>query len=86
MAVEDAGPDTREEFEISTRFRRLIEERIECLELQAASDESQLAHLDNGDHIRRQKRLVAVERAEAQRMRRLLDNSGTRVPPPLSAH
>ena len=82
MPVEDAGPDTREGLEISSRFRRLIEERIERLEKDADSDEANLAILHNGDHIRRHMRLVAVQRAEAQRMRQFIDNSGTRVPPP----
>jgi hypothetical protein len=83
MPIEDAGPDAREGFEISSRFRLLIEERIERLEQDADGDEAQLAQLDNGDHVRRQKRLVAVQRAEARRMRQFLDNCGTRIPPPL---
>jgi len=82
MPVEDAGPDTREGLEISSRFRRLIEERIERLEKDADSDEANLAVLRNSDHIRRHMRLIAVQRAEAQRMRQFIENSGTRVPPP----
>lgn len=82
MAVEDAAPDTREAFEISARFRLLIEERIERLERDADSDEAQLAFLRHGDHIRRHMRLIAVQRAEARRMRSFIDHSGTRVPPP----
>ena len=85
MAVEDAGPDTREGFEISARFRRLIEDRIERLEQDADSDEAQIPRLQNHDHIRRQKRLVAVQRAEARRMRHFVDSSGTRIPPPMLA-
>jgi hypothetical protein len=85
MAVEDAGPDTREGFEISARFRRLIEDRIERLEQDADSDEAQIPRLQNDDHIRRQKRLVAVQRAEARRMRHFVDSSGTRIPPPMLA-
>ena len=85
MPVEDAGRGTQHGFEISSRFRLLIEERIERLESDAASDEAQIAHLHNGDHIRRQRRLVAIQRAEAQRMRHLLDSSGTRIPPPMIA-
>jgi hypothetical protein len=82
MPVEDAGSSTREGLEISSRFRRLVEERIERLEKDADRDEAQLAVLRNGDHIRRHMRLVAVQRAEAQRMRQFIDSSGTRVPPP----
>lgn len=83
MAVEDAAPDTREGLEISARFRQLIEERIERLERDADSDEAQLAVLRNADHIRRHMRLIAVQRAEARRMRSFIGNSGTRVPPPM---
>ena len=83
MAVEDAAPETREGFEISARFRRLIEERIVRLEKDADGDEAQLAVLFNADHIRRHMRLIAVQRAEARRMRSFIENSGTRVPPPM---
>ena len=82
MAVEDTAPDTREVIEISTRFRQLIEERIERLERDADGDEAQLALLRHADHIRRHMRLVALQRAEAKRMRSFIDSSGTRVPPP----
>ena len=78
-----AGPDAREGFEISSRFRRLIEDRVKRLEQDADSDEAQLAFLRHGDHIRRHMLLVAVQRAEARRMRQFLESSGTRVPPPL---
>lgn len=83
MAVEDAAPDIRESLGISARFRQLIEERIERLEKDADRDEAQLAVLRNADHIRRHMRLIAVQRAEARRMRCFIDNSGTRVPPPM---
>ena len=83
MPVEDAAPNTREGLEISSRFRILIEERIERLERDAASDEAALALLRHGDHIRRQMRLIAVQRAEAKRLRQFLDHSGTRIPPPM---
>jgi hypothetical protein len=81
--MEDTAPDSREGFEISSRFRRLIEERIEHLEKDADADEAQLAALRHGDHIRRHMRLIAVQRAEARRMRGFLENSGTRIPPPM---
>jgi len=72
-----------EGFEISPRFRRSLEERIERLEKNAVFDEAQVDRLIDGDHIRRQMRLVAVERAEALRMRLFLDRANTRLPRPL---
>jgi hypothetical protein len=69
-----------ESFEISPRFRQSIEERIARLESDADLDEAQLARLENADHIRRQMRLVAAERAEALRMRIFLDRATTRPP------
>ena len=83
MPLEHPAPDSREGFDISSRFRSLIEERIERLEKDAAGDEAQLAVLRHGDHIRRHMKLIAVQRAEARRMRSFLDHSGTRVPPPM---
>lgn len=74
---------TQEGFEISPRFRKTIEERIERLEKDATFDEEQLANLFDLDHIRRHMRLVAVQRAEALRMRLFLDRSRTRLPRPL---
>lgn len=74
---------THEGFEISPRFRQTIEDRIARLERDAALDEAQVAHLADGDHIRRQMRLVATERAEALRMRLFLDKARTRLPRPL---
>jgi hypothetical protein len=72
-------------FEISPRFRHTIEERVARLERDADHDEAQVALLQNGDHIRRQLRLVAVERAEALRMRLFLDRARPRLPRPLIA-
>ena len=69
-----------EVFEIGPRFRQTIEERIARLERDAAHDEAQLDRLDDIDHIRRQMRLVAVERAEALRLRLFLDRSRIRQP------
>ena len=74
-----------ETVEISPRFRKTIEDRIARLEQDADTDESQIANLVNPDHIRRQRRLAAVERAEALRMRIFLDRAGTRMPRPLIA-
>ena len=67
-----------EGFEISPRFRRTIEERLARLESDAQWDEAQISRLVNSDHIRRQRRLVAAERAEALRMRIFLERSRTR--------
>jgi hypothetical protein len=74
-----------EGFEISPRFRRTVEERIARLEKDAEFDEAQISVLDDVDHIRRQMRLVAVERSEALRMRIFLDRARTRLPRPLIA-
>jgi hypothetical protein len=74
-----------EGFEISPRFRRTLEERIARLEQDAIQDEAQVALLENGDHIRRQMRLVAMQRSEALRMRLFLDRANTRLPRPLIA-
>ena len=66
-------------FEISPRFRSTIEERIARLERDAAHDEALVAMLEDGDHIRRQMRLVAMQRSEALRMRLFLDNAQARL-------
>jgi len=73
----------QESFEISPRFRKTIEERIERLERDSKFDEAQIDHLDDIDHIRRQMRLVAAQRAEALRLRLFLDRARTRLPRPL---
>jgi len=73
----------QEGFEISPRFRQSVEERIVRLERDARYDEGQLDRLDDIDHIRRQMRLVATQRAEALRMRIFLDRARTRSPRPL---
>jgi ribosome-associated translation inhibitor RaiA len=72
-----------EGYEISPRFRRTIEERIARLERDAESDETFTAQLVDGDHIHRQMRLVAMQRAEALRMRLFLDRARPRLPRPL---
>jgi len=70
-------------FEISPRFRRSIEERIARLERDADFDEQQLGLIFNDDHLRRQRRLIAAQRAEALRMRIFLDRAATRLAAPL---
>ncbi len=74
-----------EGFEISPHFRRTIEERIARLEQDAAADEAHAALLKNGDHLRRHMRLVAVQRAEALRMRLFLDRTSSHLPRPMIA-
>jgi hypothetical protein len=76
---------TSEGFEISPRFRQTVEERIARLEKDAEFDETQVAFLTDGDHIRRHMRLVALQRGEALRMRLFLDRAKTRLPRPLIA-
>ena len=76
---------TQEGFEISPRFRQSIEVRIARLEQDADRDEAELARLFDEDHIRRHLRLVALERAEALRMRTFLGRCRPRLPRPLIA-
>jgi ribosome-associated translation inhibitor RaiA len=73
----------QEGFEISPKFRQTVEDRIARLERGAAYDEAQISVLEDVDHIRRQMRLVAAQRAEALRMRLFLDRSKPRLPRPL---
>lgn len=72
-------------YEISPRFRAMLEQRIERLERDAKTDEAEVDALEDIDHIRRHMRLVAVQRAEALRMRLFLDRASTRIPRPLIA-
>jgi hypothetical protein len=72
-----------EGFEISPRFRQSIEIRIARLERDADSDEAFIEHLANIDHVRRQMRLVSVQRSEASRMKGFLERARTRLPRPL---
>jgi hypothetical protein len=72
-------------FEISPRFRQSVEQRIARLERDAECDEAAVNRLEDADHIRRQMRLVAVQRGEALRMRLFLDRARTRLPRPLIA-
>lgn len=76
-------PLLRDGIEISPRFRRSMEERIARLEQGAEYDEAQLILLSDEDHIRRQRKLVTAERAEALRLRLFLDRAGTRLPSPM---
>jgi len=81
MAIKCA---VQEGFEISPKFRQTVEDRIVRLEQGARYDEAQIERLDDIDHIRRQMRLVAAERAEALRMRLFLDRTRNRAPKPAS--
>jgi len=78
MHCDDAERERRENYEISMRFRRMIERRIERLESDACLDEAAVESLEDSDHIRRHMLLVAVQREEARRMRRFLDHSDVR--------
>jgi ribosome-associated translation inhibitor RaiA len=69
--------------EISPRFRQSIETRIERLERDADADEIYALRLFDVEHIRRQLRLVAAQRAEAVRMRLFLARTRTRLPHPM---
>jgi len=75
----------QENFDVSPRFQHMIEKRIERLERDADTDEASAALLESPDHLRRQMRLVAVQRAEALRMRLFLDRAQARLPRPLIA-
>jgi hypothetical protein len=83
MSFDCAAPDNPSGFEISMRFRMMIEERIARLHDDADRDEALLPLLENKDHIRRHRLLVEAQRAEAMRMRRFLDKARTRFPNPL---
>jgi hypothetical protein len=72
-----------EGLEISPRFRHSIEDRICRLESDADKDELQVGKLVDFDHVRRQMRLVAVQRAEALRMRIFLDRTNARLHKPM---
>lgn len=72
-------------FEVSPRFRQMIEQRIARLEGDAMHDEAVIPLLENSDHVRRQRRLVKAQRDEAARMRRFLDRSRPRFTDPLIA-
>ena len=78
--IYDSDSPLEQGFDISPRFRKTVEERIARLERDADWDEGQMAALESKDHIRRQRRLVAAQRAEALRMRIFLDRARTRVP------
>lgn len=73
----------QEGFEISPKFRQTVEERITRLERDAEYDEGQINRIEDIDHIRRQMRLVAAQRAEALRMRIFLDRAKNRMLRPL---
>ena len=77
----NAESKPQESYEISPRFSQTIEERIVRLERDAAADERMLANLEHEDHIRRHRRLVAVQLAEALRMRLFLERSAKRQTP-----
>jgi uncharacterized coiled-coil protein SlyX len=67
-------------YEISLSFRHSLEARIAKLEYDASIDEDMLARIEHPDHLRRHRRLVDVQRAEAERMRLFLTKTRTRAP------
>lgn len=73
-----AGYIDHEPYEIGPSLRAAFEKRIARLEEDAARDEAWVEHIETPDHIRRHMRLVAIERAEALRMRLFLDRTTTR--------
>ena len=81
----NSEPTTLDTYEISPRFRQSLEQRVARLERDATEDERMIANLGHQDHIRRHLRLVAVQRAEALRMRLFLDRSRQRLPRPMIA-
>ena len=80
MAIQCAA---QEGFEMSLGFRKAIQEHIAHLESNATRDEAQLNRLNDIDHVRRQMRLVAVQRAEALRLRIFLDRADAGISRPL---
>ena len=72
-----------ETYEISPRFRQTVEDRIARLERDAASDELALAHLEQEGHIRRHRQMIAIQLAEALRMRLFLDRARNRESLPM---
>jgi len=57
---------------VSARFRLTLESTILALEAAAARDERLIPLLDNPDHRRRQRLLVATQLEKAFRLRELL--------------
>ena len=78
----NSEPNTLKSYEISPRFRNSLEDRITRLVRDADADELMLAHLECADHLRRHRRLIAVQRAEALRIRLFLDRTQSRMPRP----
>jgi len=61
-----------EPIHVSARFRLTIESTILQLEAAAARDEQLASRLENADHRRRQRLLVATQLERAFRLRELL--------------
>lgn len=67
-----------EPFHVSERFRLTLESAILDLEAGAARDERLLPLLEDRDHRRRQRLLVAAQLDRAYRLRALLAQTATR--------
>lgn len=78
----DTSSNSYDSIEIGPRFRQSIAERISRLERDANADEQVLSSLTCEDHIRRHRRLVAIQRNEALRMRLFLERSKVRAVSP----
>jgi hypothetical protein len=81
----NSGSSALETCEIRPRFRQSLKERILRLEPDADEDERVLGNLEKEDPMRRHRRLVAVQRAEALRTRLFLDRAWQRLPWPTIA-
>lgn len=73
-------PKTDEPFDVSPRFGQRVLARILKLELDANMDEKIIPTLLSPDHQRRQRKLVALQRDEADRLRVFLRNAQVRQP------
>lgn len=67
-----------EPYHVSARFRLTLKAAILTLESAAAEDERAAAQLENADHRRRQKLLVAAELERAFRLNELLERTALR--------
>jgi hypothetical protein len=67
-----------EPIRVSERFRRTLEAAILALEAGAARDERVTALLEDADHRRRQRLLVAAQLERAYRLRELLARTAIR--------
>lgn len=72
------SPEVSERYHVSARFRLTLQAAILTLESAAAEDERAMAALDNADHRRRQRMLVAAQLERAFRLNELLGQTAVR--------